>query len=97
MELSCENLRQLARLCRLELEESEIEKYRRDLIALEALAEPLLSVLSEQEHATGELGMTELRDDVIGDSLPWDAIRVIAPAQSGGYLCVPRTLEGGDT
>ena len=27
MELSCENLKQLARLCRLELADTEIEKY----------------------------------------------------------------------
>ena len=91
-----EQIKELANTLRLSLTPAECEVFCRDLDALEALCEPLLSVSTSVSEGYRAKGMDALRDDVIGACLPIDVLQKMAPVWEDGYIPVPRVVEGGD-
>lgn len=94
--MTTEQIKKLAQTSRLSLTDSECERFSRDMAALEALCEPLLSVsetVSEQYRARGT---DALREDRVGACLPIDTIKAMTSAWEDGYIPVPRAVEGGD-
>lgn len=88
-------LQQLANTLRLSLGDSEAEDLCRDLASLEALCAPLLGVTEPPTDRFHSRGIDALREDRVGESLPIDALRALAPAWEDGYFPVPLAVEGG--
>lgn len=94
MELTNEELKMLARRCRLNLHEDELEKYRRDILALEELASALLPYDGVGAEDSLSCELSQMRQDV---ALPFDGYELLlseAPVREGAYLSVPCTVEG---
>lgn len=94
MELTNEELKMLARRCRLNLHEDELEKYRRDILALEELASALLPYDGVGAEDSLSCELSQMRQDV---ALPFEGYELLlseAPVREGAYLSVPCTVEG---
>ncbi len=87
----------LARTCRIRLTPAEREGYARDLSELEALCAPLLALHGECSDEYRSRPLDQMREDVVGECLPSDAVMALAPQCRDGYFVVPRaTPEGGE-
>lgn len=95
MELTNEELNILARRCRLTLDENELEKYRRDLDALEQLAAALLPYDGVGETSSAFCGLSQMRSDAVRPFEDRESLLSEAPVREGAYLSVPCTVEGG--
>lgn len=94
MELTNEELILLARRCRLNLTEDEIEKYRGDIEALERLALALTPYEAVGTEIAAFCELSQMRQDV---AIPFEARERLlseAPVRDGVYLVVPCTVEG---
>ena len=91
-----EQIKQLAQTSRLSLTDSECERFSRDIAALEALCESLLSVSETVSEKYRARGTDALREDRVGTCLPIDTIKAMTSAWEDGYIPVPRAVEGGD-
>ena len=96
MKLSTEELQALAARCRLRLREDELEKYCRDLGALEELSAALLPYDGEAEESDLSHGLDDLRPDAVEESDTRDVLLSQTSLREGAYLSVPRAVEGGD-
>lgn len=94
MELSIEELQVLADRCRLRLHEDELEKYRRDIAALETLSAALLPYDGETEDCDRSDGLDDLRPDVAVGAYVREALLPETSVREGAYLSVPRAVEG---
>ncbi len=94
MELTIEELRVLARRCRLALREDELEKYRGDLSALEELSAALLPFEKRTDNPRREHGLADLREDVTVAPCDRELLLKQAPLRDGAYLSVPCAVEG---
>lgn len=94
MELTNEELKMLARRCRLNLHEDELEKYRRDLFALEQLASALLPYDGVGTDVLPSCSLSQMRQDVALPFKERERLLSEAPVREGAYLSVPCTVEG---
>lgn len=94
MELTIDELRMLARRCRLSLTEEELEKYRGDLDALEALSAALLPFEESTAQPRRVHGLEDLRKDVTVEPCDRELLLSQAPVRDGAYLSVPCAVEG---
>ncbi len=85
----------MAKLARLELSDTEVEQYRVDLTNFLASGKKLqqvdVSLVEGTSHAVPV--SHELRQDVVGVSLPQDAVLSAGPEVQGGFFKVPRIVE----
>jgi len=96
MTLSAEEVRKVALLARLELDDDEIERQTRhinDLIArFEALQEVDVTGIEPTSHSVPLVNI--LREDVVKPSLSRDEVLANAPESRDGCFIVPRIVEG---
>lgn len=85
----------IARLARLQLSEAEIEQYRLDLTNFLASGKKLqqvdVSLVEGTSHAVPVAH--ELRQDVVGVSLPQTEVLSAGPEVHEGFFKVPRIVE----
>ena len=94
MELTVDELRLLARRCRLTLSEQELEKYCRDLGALEELSAALLPYDGAPEKIWRTHGLADLREDATVAPCDRELLLSLAPLRDGDYFLVPCAVEG---
>jgi aspartyl-tRNA(Asn)/glutamyl-tRNA(Gln) amidotransferase subunit C len=95
MDLTPNDVKKVALLARLELDESEIESQARHLNNLLAQFEKLqeLDVTGIEPTSHSIPVFNVLRDDVSRPSLPTQEALQNAPEQRDGYFIVPRIIE----
>jgi aspartyl-tRNA(Asn)/glutamyl-tRNA(Gln) amidotransferase subunit C len=93
--ISKEQVEQVAKLARLEISESEKDTFSRQLSAILTYVEKLngLDTTGVEPTATVIDQMNVLRDDRTRPSLPAESALANAPEQQGGFFCVPRILQ----
>ena len=86
------DIKRLAEVASLSLDDGECEKMAADLQELLAYADLLRSIENERsiEHATGA---SVLREDTVSVCLPREEILSAAPTQANGYLTVPLMMK----
>ena len=96
MALTPEEVRKVALLSRLELDEAELEKQGRHLNELLAQFEKLqaLDVTGIEPTSHSIPVFNVFREDVIQPSLPREAVLKNAPESRDGCFIVPRIVEG---
>ncbi len=94
MEVTKEQVCELARICRLTLTSEEAETFSGDLTALEALTAPLLSVQTAPHVAPAKaIDMSQLREDRVVKPLSRNALLSAAARIENGCFVVPPTWE----
>ncbi|MCP3905806.1 MAG: Asp-tRNA(Asn)/Glu-tRNA(Gln) amidotransferase subunit GatC [Planctomycetes bacterium] len=97
--LSLDEVRHIARLARLAIDDTHLEQYRTKLASIldhiAMLSELDVSGVEPMSHPhelTNRLG-----DDVVEDAMPLEDLLRNAPAVEGRYLAVPKVLgdDGG--
>lgn len=95
--LSAEDVRRVARLARLSVDDAEAERERARLGAVLGYVERLRSLdlegVSPMAHAGDEVN--RLRDDEPGAMLDRAALEAMAPATLEGFVRVPKVLGDG--
>lgn len=95
-ELNREKVKDLSRLCRLEVGEEELSglfsDLKRILDYVSQLQEVDVSELSPHSHID-EQGVGSLRDDKVGEALPRAVFLANAPDQVGGMIRVPPVIK----
>jgi len=93
--MSAAQVRTLAELAKLELDDAEVERMRRELDAILKYVEQLDALPTEGVPPTTqplELA-TPLRADAVAGVLSVDAALAAAPERSGSALVVPKVVE----
>ncbi len=94
VEVSKEQIKELARVCRLALSERELETFSADLTALEALAAPLLSVeVIPHVAPAAAIRLSDLRPDSSAASLAQAEVLGGAAVTEKSCFVVPPTWE----
>ena len=95
MSISIEDVEQVARLARLEVDSDRREQLAAELNAILGYFAKLQEVDTEGvEPSTHAVDLSNaLRDDVVHESLPADAALASAPAADQGCFIVPRIIE----
>jgi aspartyl-tRNA(Asn)/glutamyl-tRNA(Gln) amidotransferase subunit C len=95
--LTAEDVRRVAALARLELDEGQVERYRGQLSAVLGYVECLRRVdLSGVEPLATPLDMSaRLGEDEPGPTLPTETLMGMAPEPVPPFVGVPRVLGGG--
>ena len=95
MSLTDQEVRHIAKLARIELADSQIERTRAELGAMLGLIEQLQSIdttgVEPMAHAT-EL-VLRLREDRVTESDRRAAYQAVAPAVEDGLYLVPKVIE----
>jgi aspartyl-tRNA(Asn)/glutamyl-tRNA(Gln) amidotransferase subunit C len=95
MQISKEEVEQVARLARLEISDAEREAFSQQLSAILTYMEQLKRLDTEGVEPTATvLAQTNVfRDDVVCPSLPAEQALANAPEQTEGFFSVPKILE----
>jgi len=95
MRLSREEVVHVAELAKLGLTEEDVERFREQLSDIlehiETLSELDTTGVTAMAHVTGLENV--MRDDVVTECLPSQAVLANAPDQEDGYFKVPPVLE----
>ncbi len=93
--LSANQVQHVAKLSRLKLSESDIERYRKQLSGILDYVAQLQEVdVADQEPMSHPLPLhSVMRDDVVEPSLPITAVLQNAPSKSGAFFTVPKVLD----
>jgi aspartyl-tRNA(Asn)/glutamyl-tRNA(Gln) amidotransferase subunit C len=95
-DLNEESIRNLSRLCRIELKDEEVDplckNLKRVLDYVSQLQEVDVSDLSPHSHSD-EQGIDALRADRVGHQLPREVFLANAPDQVGGMIRVPPVMK----
>lgn len=83
----------IAALAHLEFSEPEIEQLARELSGILEYIDQLSEVQLDQQAPAAPLP-TPMREDLVGPSLPIEAVRRNAPAFENGLFVVPRIIGG---
>ncbi len=86
------DIRHIAKLSRLSIEEDKLEKFQKDMEDIVAMVERLPAV-ENQTLAVDPAQRMELRRDEVRPSLPRDAVLQNAPKTAAGCIVVPKTVE----
>ena len=87
------DVRKVAALARLHIEDSQVEAYTRDMKAIVQMVAGLPPVDADGAPDAG--AHMALREDAVAPSLPREALLQNAPAADGEYFIVPKVLEDG--
>ena len=93
--LTLDDVRAVARLARLHLDDAQLEQYRIELTGILNHVSRLQSVdVGDVEPMAHPTQITNrLADDVVESSLPREDLLSIAPSIEGDYLAVPKVLD----
>jgi aspartyl-tRNA(Asn)/glutamyl-tRNA(Gln) amidotransferase subunit C len=95
MTITRETVLHVARLARLELEDSEVERMQRDLGKILGYMQELADVSTEGIQATAHIAAERapLREDQVVPSLEHDLALAEAPRRGGGAFAVPAFVD----
>ncbi len=95
MALDQQQVRDIADLARLQIDDSQIAEYQKNLSSILTLVEQLASVdTSAIEPMAHPLDAVQrLRADAVTETNQRDHFQSIAPATEQGYYLVPRVVE----
>jgi len=95
MEITLKEVKQVAKLARLELSEDEKAIFARQLSAILSYMDQLKTLDTGGVEPTATMLPTDnvFRDDQVRPSLPQEAALANAPDQADGFFRVPRILE----
>lgn len=95
MTLKIEDVRNIAQLARLQIDDADIEQYAIDLSSILALAEQMNSVdTTNVTPMAHPLDATQrLRPDEVTETNQRDKFQAIAPDVKNGLYRVPRVIE----
>lgn len=86
------DIRHIAKLSRLSIEEEKLEKFQREMENIVAMVEKLPAV-ENQTLAVDPADRMELRKDEIRPSLRREMVLANAPQSAAGCIVVPKTVE----
>ena len=91
MKVDHEEVRRIGRLAQLDIAETEVDSFARELSAIVTFVDTLASAPSaEQEDLRTPM---HLRDDTPARSLSREVVAANAPAWRDGYFVVPRVID----
>lgn len=95
MSFTTDQLRTVAQLARLELSESDVELYSRNLTDILGMVEQLSAADTEGVTPMAHpLDMNQrLRPDAVSEADQRDTFQALAPATEDGHYSVPRVIE----
>ena len=95
MTLKIEDVRNIAQLARLQMDDSSLEQYTSDLSNILALAEQMNAVdTSDVTPMAHPLDATaRLRADIVSETNQRDNFQSIAPQVEAGLYLVPKVIE----
>ncbi len=95
MTLKIEDVRNIAQLARLQIDDADIEQYATDLSSILALAEQMNAVdTTNVTPMAHPLDATQrLRPDAVTETNQRDKFQAIAPDVKNGLYRVPRVIE----
>lgn len=95
MALTTDDIKQIAHLARVGLDESAIEPLRKDLSTVLDLIEQLNAIDTNGVQPLAHPGNAELRlrSDEVSEDNRRDELQSPAPAVEQGYFLVPRVIE----
>lgn len=95
MSLSSEDVKTIAQLARLALDDSARERVLGDLNTVLALVEDLAAVDTTDVEPMAHPfdAVLRLRDDSVSEENEREALQAAAPATAEGYFIVPRVVE----
>jgi len=95
MSLTLEQVRRVAHLARLDINDAEAETTRGQLNGIFALIEAMQAVDTQgiEPMAHAQDVAQRLRDDRVGETDRRDAFQAIAPDTEGGLYLVPKVIE----
>lgn len=95
MEFTTEQLRTVAQLARLELNEADVELYSRNLTDILSMVEQLSAADTDGVTPMAHpLDMTQrLRPDAVTEDNQRDTFQALAPDTEDGHYGVPRVIE----
>lgn len=93
--LTTDDIKQIAHLARIGIDEAAIEPLRDDLTTVLSLVEQLNAIDTDGVEPMAHPGNAELRlrDDVVSEENRRDALQAPAPDVEQGYFLVPRVIE----
>lgn len=86
------DIRHVAKLARLKIEEDQLEGFEKELTAIVHMVEKL-PPLTGADALLDEKDTMALREDKIEPSCPREEILSNAPSAAEGYFVVPKTVE----
>lgn len=94
MPLDQNQVRQVARLARLNLSDAEITRFARELAVILDYIDELQQVATEGVQPREQFVASEnvFREDVVRSSLPRELVLAMAPEENGRYFLVPRVI-----
>lgn len=95
MKLSAEDVRHVAQLARLRLNDDQLRAMSDTMSAILSYMDTLNEVDTSRVSPTSYIGMTEtaFREDEVGSSLPLDDALANAPDRVGAFYRVPKIIE----
>ena len=98
MAISKDQVRHVANLARLEIDESEVELYSEQLSRILEAIDELNQVDTEQIEPTAHVLSLHsvMREDTAGECLDREVVLQQAPDRQGPYFRVPKVVAGGD-
>ena len=95
MSLSPEEVKKIAFLARLSIQENHIEQYSQDLSSIFGLVEQMNAAATDniEPMAHPQDSMQRLRDDEVTESNQRDKLLSNAPLQEDGLFLVPKVLD----
>ena len=95
MALTTDDIKQIAHLARIGLDEASIEPLRDDLTTVLSLVEQLNAVDTNGVEPMAHPGdaVLRLREDKVSEENKRDSLQAPAPSTEQGYFLVPRVIE----
>ena len=95
MSLSPEEVKKIAFLARLSIQENHIEQYSQDLSSIFGLVEQMNAAATDniEPMAHPQDSMQRLRDDKVTETNQRDKLLSNAPLQEDGLFLVPKVLD----
>ncbi len=95
MSLSPDEVKQIAYLARLSIQEENFEQYSQDLSSIFGLVEQMnaADVDNIEPMAHPQDAMQRLRDDVVTETNQREKLMANAPLQEAGLFLVPKVLD----
>ena len=86
------DIRHIAKLSRLRIEDSELEGYEKEMADIIAMVEAMPDI-SDELTVDPENAMTLRKDEISETKIPRDEILKNAPKTVAGCVVVPKTVE----
>jgi aspartyl-tRNA(Asn)/glutamyl-tRNA(Gln) amidotransferase subunit C len=95
MAITREQVLHVAKLSRIEVSETDIEKLSTDMAKIVELVEKINEVDTTNVEPLSNVQELEsvMRDDIAGAMLPIDTIKKLAPKFESGHIVVPAVIE----